>query len=200
MKKIFSLFSVAVVAALLIVSCSKTGDTGPAGATGATGATGPAGANGTNGTNGAKGDTGATGAKGDTGTANVIYSTWLQVAFTANGEGGQYIASIPAPDLTMGILDSGDVRVYCSFAPGHQAVSALPTSDWAYSLEEGKIDLTAMHDASSTPAGPNAYMFEYRYIIIPGGVMASGIKAGINWNDYKQVAAYLHLPDAINAK
>jgi hypothetical protein len=35
---------------------------------------------------------------------------------------------------------------------------------------------------------------QYRYILIPGGAEARKA-AGIDWNDYKQVKAYLHLKD-----
>src|SRR4051812_48308804 len=64
-----------LIAVTLLFAYCKKGDTGPAG---------PAGANGAAGTPGAAGPTGPQGAKGDTGTANVIYSQWLDVAYDAD--------------------------------------------------------------------------------------------------------------------
>ena len=53
-------------ACLFFTACSKTGPTGPAGPAGQDGAAGAA---------------GPAGPKGDTGTANVIYSPWLDVTY-----------------------------------------------------------------------------------------------------------------------
>src|SRR5436190_541091 len=71
MKQVNVLTTLCFVAvfALLIASCSKDG---PAGATGPAGPAGPAGA------------AGAAGPKGDTGVANVIYSPWLDAAYSAD--------------------------------------------------------------------------------------------------------------------
>src|SRR6266566_2913456 len=62
------IFLLLVAITLLFTSCKK-GDPGAAGAPGATGQTGPT------------GPTGVQGPKGDTGTANVIYSAWLNVTY-----------------------------------------------------------------------------------------------------------------------
>ncbi|WP_220392838.1 hypothetical protein [Chitinophaga lutea] len=56
-------------AALFMSSCGKDGDVGPAGEKGE------------NGDTGAGGPAGPAGPKGDPGTANVIYSDWLNVIF-----------------------------------------------------------------------------------------------------------------------
>ncbi|MDQ6845768.1 MAG: collagen-like protein, partial [Bacteroidota bacterium] len=91
---------------IVFANCKK-GDTGPAG---------PAGANGAN---GATGPTGPQGPKGDTGTANVIYSPWLDVAFLAdtvhNGtiiDTLGYYAHIAAAKLDTNILARGEMKVY----------------------------------------------------------------------------------------
>lgn len=194
--------------ALLFNACAKDGATGPegvsgtTGSTGATGATGATGSDGTNGTNGSDGSngsdgaTGATGATGDAGTANVIYSDWLQVTFSeSTNNAGQYNATITTSQLTNDIMSMGDVRVYVSLAPGHLAVNPLPTSDWSYYLTLNTINLSANHDATTISTGSDSYMFEYRYVLIPGGVKASGRARNIDWNDYSQVKAFLHLKD-----
>ncbi len=76
MKKINFLFtfSFLLITSFIYTSCKK-GDTGPPGPPGPAGPAGPT------------GTTGLTGPKGDTGVANVIYSAWLDVAFT-EGLGG----------------------------------------------------------------------------------------------------------------
>ena len=65
-KSSLTLLASVIAITLIFTQCQKgdTGPAGPAGPAGPTGPTGPAGAN---------------GAKGDTGTANVIYSAWLDV-------------------------------------------------------------------------------------------------------------------------
>jgi hypothetical protein len=196
MKKIFPVFSMLIMAALFITSCSKTG---PAGATGPQGSQGVAGANGTDGATGA---IGATGAKGDTGTANVIYSNWIDLTsanWTPNDptHPTSWTDNMSVPLLDSSILNAGEIKMYLRM-PGDP--STEPVIDMANALQEGvgihtyffigKIELYSNAPYSG---------FAVRYILIPGSVNSSGIKAGINWSNYKQVAAYLHL-DGINAK
>src|SRR3954464_11861709 len=95
-----------VVISLLGASCQK-GDTGPAGPQGPQGEQGQAGA------------AGAPGPKGDTGTANVIYSNWLDVTYAADtAQNGTvidtvgYYANVPAAKLDSPILAHGEIKVY----------------------------------------------------------------------------------------
>ncbi|MGN6353999.1 MAG: hypothetical protein ACTHLB_11460, partial [Parafilimonas sp.] len=70
MNRKFYAFLVACLSAyLFFTACSKTGPEGPQGEQGPPGETG------------AQGEQGA---KGDTGTANVIYSGWLDVTYDAD--------------------------------------------------------------------------------------------------------------------
>jgi hypothetical protein len=74
-KSSLTLLASLVLITFIFTQCQK-GDVGPAGPAGPTGAAGAA------------GSPGATGPKGDTGTANVIYSPWLDVLmllFVHNG-------------------------------------------------------------------------------------------------------------------
>jgi len=59
-------------------------------------------------------------------------------------------------------------------------------------IKVGSIYLYSNYNLSSftTTAGEKA--FQYRYIIIPGGVTA---RSAVNWNDYTQVKNYLGLKD-----
>lgn len=179
-------------AALFITSCSKEGSVGPAGPPGA------------NGQNGAPGPAGPAGPKGDTGTANVIYSNWLDVDFlpdtvTINGKLDTlgYFGGIDAPKLTKSLLATADVKVYVNLSSAADPViTPLPYVD-----EYGVIIRFIAYDqgiqfSSNVDAGTyvqnGVKTLQYRYVIIPGGVHA---RTGVDWNDYAQVKAYLGLKD-----
>ena len=186
----FSVPSVLLLAiAFLVASCSKTGSTGPAGPAGPQGATG------------------ATGATGVAGSANVIYSPWLNVTFTGTDSTG-WSASIAAPKLVDSILNKGEIKVYFnagSDSTSGQVVLALPIYEPfligaiinPYYTSQ-MITLIASGNVSSFTIRTYHY-FQYRYVLIPGGitalpVAANGTKAtSINWNDYNQVKKYLNL-------
>jgi hypothetical protein len=196
-KKSLSIAGIFFLAAsLIITSCSKTA---PAGATGATGATGAA---------GLKGATGATG------TANVIYSPWLNVTFQSAFDTVK-VGFIPAPKLTDSIINQGDIKVYINLgsdSTNGEFVSSLRLNEpFVFSTSTSvltfvinpyfyadTIQLFSNYDASSYVSNGYNY-FQYRYILIPGGittlpVSANGLKSSaINWNDYNQVKQYLGL-------
>lgn len=180
MKQVFSVFSIACVALFtILLSTTNTGCK--------------------------KGDDGA---KGDTGTANVMYSPWLDVTFEpdtdANGDTVIWYGTIDAPKITKAILDSGSVKVYFNVnTAAEPAVFPLPISDF-YSFafitqlgvyfQVGKIEMYCDLDASSfTTTTGNQKAWQYRYIIIPGGVPTG--RSAINWNNYEAVKTYYNIPD-----
>lgn len=183
---------------LLIVSCTKEGPTGPAGPAGAQGPAGPA---------GAAGAPGAPGTKGDPGTANVIYSDWLDVTFEGSDTTG-WFADIPAPQLVDSILNRGEIKVYANFgsdSANNQAVVALPIT---YELlvtggaivhpyfQNQLITILSTVNLSTVTDNGNKY-FQFRYILIPGGTAAGRKPNGtvVNWNNYAEVKQYLGLKD-----
>jgi hypothetical protein len=188
---------------LFFASCSKEG---PAGAQGPAGPAGPT---------GAAGAAGAQGAQGDPGTANVIYSTWLDVTFqpdtATNASTGMldtlgYSAEIPAPQLVDSILNQGDVKVYwnagSSTDTSYSLVLALPFNDLLRSgiltnvyFSRNIISLYANADLTTYTQSGNNYS-QFRYILIPGGTPAGRNATGtINWNNYAEVKKYLGLKD-----
>ncbi|MEO5685399.1 MAG: hypothetical protein ABIQ88_22320 [Chitinophagaceae bacterium] len=186
MKQVNSLMAVCFVFActLVIASCSKEGPAGPAGAAGATG---PAGA------------TGAAGPKGDTGVANVIYSDWLDVAYTgASSTPGDtlWTGIINAAKLDLNILNKGEMKVYINFGSSATPdVAPIPYFDGGtiinveFTLQ--KIYLFSTDNAGTvTQAGVKR--LQYRYILIPG---AKGARSAIDWNNYAAVKQYLNLKD-----
>ncbi|QEH40942.1 hypothetical protein [Chitinophaga sp. XS-30] len=172
-----------------IASCGKDGDTGPQGEQGPPGPTGPPGPG---------------GAQGDPGTANVIYSGWLDVVFepVTNDAGDTlaFSAVITAPKLTQEILNSGEIKVYINWGTATQSqIDPLPQADpffgtyitTTFSLTE--IFMLANFDASTFTEDGAKYQ-QYRYILIPGGTTARTSKS-VDWNNYKEVQAYLGLKD-----
>jgi hypothetical protein len=178
MKHIFSGFSIVCVALLVIFLSTNAGCK--------------------------KGDDGA---KGDTGTANVMYSPWLDVDFSPVVDGADTIAwtaTIDAPKITKQILDSGTVKVYFNAGTSTTpAVFPLPLADFAYGLPGGvqninlyftvgKINLYATQDGGTEGSG-STKSWQYRYVIIPGGVPTG--RSVVNWNSYETVKSFYNIPD-----
>lgn len=181
---------VLVATTLLFSACSKEGPVGPAGTTGPQGPAGPQ------------------GPKGDTGTANVIYSDWLNVTYTPdtthNGnvvDTVSYTAEIAAPLLTSDILSKGEIKVYLNIGSADAPTVVPLPLDPAFGtvitplFGIGKITLISLTDAS-TQTTANGTSLQYRYILIPGGTAAGGTTgrmAKVNWDDYNQVKTFLDL-------
>ncbi|ANE53714.1 hypothetical protein SY85_24690 [Flavisolibacter tropicus] len=184
-----------MVVAIGITSCAKDGEVGPKGDKGDTGATGAAGAQ------------GPQGAAGPVGTANVIYSAWTDVPFTAITSSGTivgYQAEIKDTKITADIINKGVVKLYwnagTAAAPGIVALPYIETTGLLFpdaitinaGFTIGSIVMNANFNASSTTNSSNAKIRQYRYVLIPGGVAG---RTDINWNDYAQVKKALNLKD-----
>ncbi len=181
-------YALLLLAALAFVSCSKSGDAGPAGAAGPAGPAGPS---------------GPAGGKGDPGTANVIYSGWLDVGFVKDSPPPNidttYYASLDAPKLDKNILTTGVVKVYVNLNNADDPViMSLPYFDGGLLINMvsyvGGIDISSNGNVGTLIDQNNVKYQQYRYVLIPGGAAARQ-SAGIDWNDYKQVKQYLKLKD-----
>jgi hypothetical protein len=189
--RLYSYVAILLASAVLVYSCKK-GDTGPAGPAGPAGTAGAA---------------GPQGPKGDTGTANVIYSAWLDAAFqvadTAHDlpdpnavDTLDYLATFNAPKLTATILNQGVVKVYFNFGSAASPhIIELPFTDFVLGLNfstqfvPGTIGVFCNLPLSTTTSN-GAKIQQVRYVIIPGGVPAS-----VNTKDYTTVKNYFKLPD-----
>ncbi|PWV50589.1 collagen-like protein [Chitinophaga sp. S165] len=187
-----SLYALLLCGICFFGACSKDGEAGPKGDTGAAGPAGP------------KGDAGENG-------PGIIYSDWLDVEYEAvkeesdENDNGQldtlfFGAGIEAEKLTDEILSTGDVKVFVNLgSEDGKEIVALPYSIPFYgatitpSFSEQLITLIASGDASTIEDEGVKYL-QYRYVLIPGSEEARKA-AGIDWNDYKQVKAYLKLKD-----
>ena len=162
---------------------------------------------------GQTGGTGLQGPKGDTGTANVIYSPWLDVAYTADTthtgtviDTIGFFADIIATKLDSIIMANGEIKVYLNLGSSAiPAVVPLPYLDIYTGVSINPtffiqdIYLYSNANAGTVTQGGLKY-FQYRYILVPGGTTAlpvfnNGNKTGINWNDYNQVKKFLGLKD-----
>ncbi|MEO6550315.1 MAG: hypothetical protein ABIN94_20085 [Ferruginibacter sp.] len=193
--KLFSIPCLLILSiALLTASCTKEGT---AGATGPAGPAGPAGANGAN------GPAGVPGATGPAGTANVIYSDWLNVTFTGTDSTG-WFGQIPAPKLVDSILNKGEIKVYLNIGSdslNSQVVLPLPISNILVDndvinpfFQLQLIRIVSYLDESSFKVRNYNY-WQYRYILIPGGTKSGRGVRPVDWNNYKEVKAYLGLKD-----
>lgn len=183
------LFSVLLLASItfMATSCSKDGDTGATGAQGQKGDKGDG------------GPAGPAGPKGDPGTANVIYSNWLDLPLIKDptqNNGNYYNAAISVNQLSQDMLTKGVIKVYLNVnSADDPIVVPLPYTD-----ESGKIirfvasnqtiDIIANFDASTKTTNGKKYN-QYRYVLVPGGTAANG--QPVNWNDYEEVKAQLDL-------
>lgn len=184
MRKAMSLLSytLSVAVVLFLASCGKDGDTGPAGPAGAAGPAGPAGA------------AGAAGPAGAPGTANVIYSNWIDTTtwfYNSPAPGDtSYFADINAAKLTVDILNGGEIKVYINLGdPTDPFVLPLPYND-------GNVFIDVAFQINTISLGSNIDLsgFPFRYVLIPGGTPARAAKA-VDWNNYSEVQKYLGLTD-----
>jgi hypothetical protein len=216
MKKITHSFRFLMVILIVSIWSCKPGDPGPKGDTGTAGVNGTNGANGATGATGATGttgSTGATGATGATGTANVIYSAW----FTTTAWTKTTIFSIDnfdfnkaAPGITADILDKGVVLVFgklngysTDFGLSNNPVQlpynvvyksgVLNTDTWSFITSVGNLKIKFISDQNLYSGGP-ATNYQFRYVIVPGGV-AGGRLQSLQGMSYAEIKAMYNLPD-----
>ncbi|MFO7369134.1 MAG: hypothetical protein R6X09_02565 [Bacteroidales bacterium] len=196
MRKFLLFFALPMLALALFIGCE--GDEGPAGP------------------KGDQGDQGDQGIQGETGTANVIYSDWIQPAGAwrdTSFYGVAKVNHINVSGLTSAIINDGVVLCYYKsvssiILPGAPTnVMALPwtglTGSTSFTLDfwlkTGKITFRAYtHDNSGsyTPVGM-LWHPEFRYVIIPGGVQATAKKAALDFTklSYEEVCELFDIPE-----
>lgn len=181
-KSIFFPFLV-ILSLMIFAACQKEGGTGPAGPAGPAGPPGPA------------------GPKGDSGVANITYSEWLTVLFEASideesGDTLSWIAHIDAPKLTQEILSQGEIKVYLNVnTAADPVIFPLPYFDGGVILNSlfftdtimlvSNIDMGTITEQGQT-------FFQYRYVLIPGGVLAVKPE-NVDFNNYLEMKNYLKL-------
>lgn len=152
------------------------------------------------------GKDGIDGIDGEVGTANVIYSGWVNApAGTAEIIDGTAGLStiISVPKLTSDILNNGVVLVYMKFGSGVH-VFPLPYTSTAGGFANTITAIPILnnikifrfkHAADGTTVGLPASL-SYRYILIPGGVPATdgkSVKIDYSKMSYEDVCARLNI-------
>ena len=140
--------------------------------------------------------------KGVTGTANVIYSGWIKAGYIGTnymtGQGSSFIIhhySIAAPRISQNYLNNAAILVYGDFKDNpmfpNGVGAMLPYSyvktiqntqiwaDWNASILLGEIRI-AQSISANFDIDPDA---RYRYVIIPGGVVATMKKSNIDFKN-----------------
>ena len=175
---------------------------GAQGEQGEQGPAGPKGASGEDGQDGADGQDGQDGQDGEPGTANVIYSDWIPSPFNFNPVNTKSSNSfIIAPGLTDDIKDNGAVIVYGRSQGGvvYQLPAVLFGSNQSYSARPGtSFNLRLIVESiDSGVIGESLILVEFRYIIIPGGILDSGKSAAVNYSkmSYEEIAALFNIKD-----
>ncbi|MGB7392941.1 MAG: hypothetical protein WA913_00970 [Pricia sp.] len=158
----------------------EQGDEGPKGDTGDQGPQGEQGDQGPKGDQGDQGEQGEQGEQGATGTANVIYSDWIAAEFETDIADGFDNFSISAPEVTQEVLDTAVLLVFAN--SNSNTIFQLPISFhlnlrenyWFRVLNLGSINLGVEGIDGNNAIGNPFLNNEFRYVIIPGGVSASG--------------------------
>lgn len=164
------------------------------------GPVGPIGPQGTQGSQGSQGD------QGESGTANVIYSEWFSptawLTISFDGKTNEYFDK-SAPDINAEILNSAVVMVYTSISGDNPAngIKALPVylnlvdAHIYFGASDGSIRIWAYALNDDEAPGLRPEWFSFRYVIIPGGTLASGRIANVDLMDYEAVKAHYNIPD-----
>lgn len=151
------------------------------------------------GSQGPQGETGDLGPQGESGTANVIYSPWIDSDWTEENQ----------QEWSMVIEDS-NISVEFSNAGGAVLVYRRNGSSddaWVYQLPSGNAYRVAY---AIDPANTNLYVqvesgcceipgwfhdVQLRYVLIPGGLLTSGLQVELDLTDYQAVKAYYGISD-----
>ncbi len=189
-------FSVLFIASLMM-ACSKDD--------GQDGATGPAGSQGEQGAAGQDGVDGAQGSQGETGTANVIYSDWFSADFGENP-----ILSPGASDnfnvdeFTQEIKDNGLIIVYSRRDLGQgYSYFTLPYTRYFSTNQHFSSRFFAYNDRINISVTSvngsdiiSSYLTEFRYIIVPGGIPASGKNLALDYKNlsYQELCNHFNIP------
>ena len=188
-----SLFTIIFIASLLI-ACSKDGQDG---------AIGP---QGTQGEQGAAGEEGPKGDQGETGTANIIYSDWIPTNYVLSGVQSDNLMGLEVFNaselnpLTDVVLVYGQ-RNTDDLTNGIYPLPYILSSQneyYGFGLFEVTGGTGLQVRVSNTENGTNLFTFftEYRFVIIPGGVSASGksVKKNYEKMTYQEIITHFNIP------
>lgn len=128
-----------------------------------------------------KGSTGPEGPKGPAGPDSVVHSSWITLSMTGyldNNSDTFYYEALHAPAITQRILDSGIILTYLDLPdPGTGADNLVNAA--LYFTEYYAVDSIYLY---SLPGGFTSGIdfsgLTYRYVVVPGSVLAGNITTG----------------------
>ena len=179
------LFTLPIIIALICFSCE-----GPEGPTGPQGQQGEA---------GAEGPQGPQGSPGESGTANVIYSPWIDSDWTEL-DAREWDMLIEDSNISVEFSNAGGtVLVYRRNGPVDDAwVFPLPSGgvyEVGYAIDPANTRLYLAVESSCCDIPSWFHDVQFRYVLIPGGLLTDGMKTKLDLTNYEAVAAYYGLPD-----
>ncbi len=192
MKNIFYLLWIGLFLSVITSSC-EDGPEGPQG---------PAGEQGLQGEQGPKGD------EGDPGTANVLYSDWINFntatwRMVTEFSRVTQLYDIEESQITDEVMNSGLVMVYIKFG-GSPNPRPLPMTGYIntstkeqliwYRLALGKIILVFHNLNDNANPGTFGSGNQYRYVIIPGGTPLS-TNGRIGKMSYEDICKWYGIPE-----
>lgn len=146
---------------------------------------------------GPAGPEGPQGEKGDPGSVDIIYSDWSQLDWNLNDSSTYLYHKIEVNELTEEFIESGGVLLmYIKFENYIYPIPFSGSNDYInyeISLPGNLMISVGTYDGS----GVEAFLREgeYRYVLIPGGVLTNGFQGKLNTMDYETMAAYFGLSD-----
>lgn len=181
-KNFLFIVTIALITGLTSLSCE--GPEGPTGAQGPQGSEGPQ---------------GLQGPQGEEGTANVIYSPWMDIEWDED-ESNSKIMFIAELLITEEFVETGTVLMFIKSSGGN-LVYPLPFvngSDFLYyalGYEPGIIVGLVFSVESMNGSTVNSYPDnQIRYVLIPDGIENTAGKQ-IDFNNYDQVAKWYGITD-----
>jgi hypothetical protein len=121
-----------------------------------------------------KGSAGPAGPAGPPGPDSVVHSKWITLSMALNvGTANDtfYTQTIVAPAITQKILDSGIVLTYLGFVDNNSITNVAIASPYFFNeiFTPGSISLLSFSNYTGT---------DYRYVVVPGTVVAGNITSG----------------------
>lgn len=221
MKTIAKLFMLSLMTlAFIIISCTKEGPEGPAGEQGISGQDGLDGMDGADGQNGTNGTDGNANIQSGTVILNNEDWEWLGIRywfFTSEAAINKFTrsAELTIPEISQDIYDNGLVLVYLKVQQSYRPLPIIwDRGDYNTHIEfEYNNESLILHyffDRTGNTFPPNLETYDirsdiFKYIIIQGNpitgkstvskdiILQKMVKAGVDVNDYKQVADYFGL-------
>ena len=171
------------------------------------GKNGTDGIDGIDGVDGIDGIDGNDGTDGETGTANVIYSDWVNTELSNSIASSSASFTIDAPEIDPDILNFGTILVYARRIAGGNIVYQLPIvfgasrqQSYFYRAEDETIIVFVASNEQGSSVGDGAFLEQYRYVIIPGGIASArpandSTQVDYSSMSYEEIIALFNIPD-----